>query len=154
MADEKDEKRDEVAYEPSTAQRDAEARAESGELEEGAVLDRFVTVNPTYGVEEDGGYIGASPEYRNAADERQKPFNPEDGWTEKLRTAPAEDAGKETLPTVEGLRPGGPSIESGDQVVRTATGTAAPADSATTSTASKATTSTRSTTPPATKSSK
>lgn len=129
MADDQD-KKDAVnpteGYEAkSTAQLDAERRVKKQSDEtplRERVVEHFAGVNPTYGVQEDGGYIGVSPEYRNAADKRQEPFNPKDGWTEQLATAPADDAGEKTVPFVEEhLGTGSPKVAESGPVTSTST---------------------------------
>lgn len=130
MSDDKQERRGEVeladglSYEPSTAQLDAERRANE-DSDGGGVAPHLASVNPSYGVVE-SGFIGVNPEYRNAADQRQMPYNPEDGWTESLQVEPAEDAGQPSLPFVAEHRAGGPAVEAGDEVVLTSTSAEAP----------------------------
>ena len=105
----------EAVYEPSTAQVDAERRAEGGEFNEAKVADHLVSVNPSYGVEEGFGFIGTDQIYQNGADDRQLPHHDDDDWQRKLMVEPADDAGKVMLPSVPGTRPGGPSVEVDDQ---------------------------------------
>lgn len=130
MADEKDNKdepREKAVYTKSTAQLDAEARSaalQGEDKDEDRVVEHRAGVNPSYGLEEDGGYIGVNPEYRNAADVRGEPLTSDEDWQRKnLATPPAEDAGEPTLPYVPGqggfftpgvdapLQPGQPASE-------------------------------------------
>lgn len=120
MADEKDQPKDqpkeEAVYEKSTAQVDAERRAPAlqGEDKEGSggVVEHLTAVQPLYGVEEDGGYIGVNPEYRNAADVRQEPLTSDEDWQKNtLFVEPADDAGEPVKNYVPEHRPGGPSVE-------------------------------------------
>lgn len=124
MADNENDK-PKVEYAKSTAQLDAERRAEALEAEQDGelqVVDHFRSVQPTYGVPTEDGYLGTDPVYQNAADERQAPLEAEDDWQAKLATADLSDAGKENLPYVEGhLGTGAPKVVESGPVTSTAT---------------------------------
>ena len=125
-----------VEYTKSTAQLDAERRAkELEETEPGklTVAERLVSVQPTYGVETDEGYLGTDPIYQNAADERQAPVQSDEDWQRGLTTADLSDAGKENLPYVpEHLGTGAPKVAEHGPV--TSTSTVVPATKPATST--------------------
>lgn len=123
MAENDNEKNPKAEYAKSTAQLDAERRAEALEAEgKVQVVDHFRSVQPTYGVATEDGYLGTDPVYQNAADERQAPLEAEGDWQAKLATADLSDAGKENLPYVEGhLGTGAPKVVESGPVTSTST---------------------------------
>lgn len=143
MADENENEK--VVFEKSTAQLDAERRvaaAEESNPEKPPVVDHFMSVQPTYGVETDEGYLGTDPIYQNAADERQEPMPTDEDWQRQIDTGvDLSDAGKENLPYVpEHLGTGAPklaewgpvtststAVQPVDEPVQTSTTTASPA---------------------------
>lgn len=143
MADENENDNPKVEYTKSTAQLDAERRAETQATEdpEVQVVEHFTAVQPTYGVEEDGAYLGTDPIYRNAADDRQEAMSSDDDWQRQLVTADLSDAGEKTLPFVpEQLGTGAPKVVESGPV--TSTSTVAPADTTSTTVKTSSTQST------------